>query len=247
MINPTNCSPFSVDSQGIGDQGTVADFSSYFHAVNCGRLGVQAEDDDAAARRAQGDEAQPQPGAPDRPPDPPGRRQHQVAGGHALEAPSRSTSATSATSARDRAGGDQCAGRQPIGNASTETPLLDQPLRAPSTRSPAPAACRALAFILDGQVDAGPACRNQHRCQGRACRPSVPVIPDAPIGHFRLTVFGGKRGYLVNTRDLCVHRPVTQVSYVAQNGRRLTQRLKVKAPCGGKAGQSKKSPRRSRR
>ena len=34
-INPTNCSPFSVDSQGIGDQGTVADFSSYFHAVNC--------------------------------------------------------------------------------------------------------------------------------------------------------------------------------------------------------------------
>ncbi len=38
MINPTNCSPFSVDSQGIGDQGTVADFSSYFQAVNCASL-----------------------------------------------------------------------------------------------------------------------------------------------------------------------------------------------------------------
>ena len=37
-INPTNCSPFSVDSQGIGDQGTVTDFSSYFHAVNCATL-----------------------------------------------------------------------------------------------------------------------------------------------------------------------------------------------------------------
>ena len=35
MINPTNCAPFPIDSQGIGDQGTVADFSSYFHAVNC--------------------------------------------------------------------------------------------------------------------------------------------------------------------------------------------------------------------
>ena len=34
-INPTNCSDFSVDSEGIGDQGTVADFSSFFHAVNC--------------------------------------------------------------------------------------------------------------------------------------------------------------------------------------------------------------------
>ena len=38
MINPTNCSPFSVGSQGIGDQGTVANFSSYFHAVNCATL-----------------------------------------------------------------------------------------------------------------------------------------------------------------------------------------------------------------
>ena len=38
MINPTNCSPFSVGSEGIGDQGTVANFSSYFHAVNCATL-----------------------------------------------------------------------------------------------------------------------------------------------------------------------------------------------------------------
>ena len=35
MINPTNCSPFSVASEGIGNQGTVANFSSPFQAVNC--------------------------------------------------------------------------------------------------------------------------------------------------------------------------------------------------------------------
>ena len=38
MINPTNCSPFSVGSEGIGDQGTAVAFSSYFHAVNCATL-----------------------------------------------------------------------------------------------------------------------------------------------------------------------------------------------------------------
>ena len=38
MINPTNCSPFSVASEGIGDQGTAADFSSYFQAVDCSIL-----------------------------------------------------------------------------------------------------------------------------------------------------------------------------------------------------------------
>ena len=38
MINPTNCSAFTVASQGVGDQGTVANFSSPFQAVNCETL-----------------------------------------------------------------------------------------------------------------------------------------------------------------------------------------------------------------
>ena len=38
MINPTNCDPHSIASQGIGDQGTVASFSSPFQAVNCATL-----------------------------------------------------------------------------------------------------------------------------------------------------------------------------------------------------------------
>ncbi len=38
MINPTNCSPMSVASQGVGDQGTVANFSSYFQVVSCSPL-----------------------------------------------------------------------------------------------------------------------------------------------------------------------------------------------------------------
>ena len=35
---PDQLLAFAVDSQGIGDQGTVVDFSSYFHAVNCAPL-----------------------------------------------------------------------------------------------------------------------------------------------------------------------------------------------------------------
>ncbi len=41
MISPTNCSPFTVGSEGIGDQGTPASFSSYFQAVNCASLGFK--------------------------------------------------------------------------------------------------------------------------------------------------------------------------------------------------------------
>ena len=68
----------------------------------------------------------------------------------------------------------------------------------------------------------------------------MPVVPDAPIGHFRLIVFGGKRGYLVNTRSLCEHPPVTEVDYVAQNGKRRSERVPVKAACGGGHGRHKR-------
>ena len=85
MINPTNCSPFSVASQGIGDQGTVADFSSYFQTIDCAKLRLQAEDDAEAARRPQGDRQEQGPGAALRPADAAWGRQHQVADGDPAE------------------------------------------------------------------------------------------------------------------------------------------------------------------
>jgi len=68
--------------------------------------------------------------------------------------------------------------------------------------------------------------------KGGGLRTTVPVVPDAPIGHFRLTVFGGKRGYLVNTRDLCARPAVTHVKFTGQNGKLKKQRVPIKAPCG---------------
>jgi hypothetical protein len=48
------------------------------------------------------------------------------------------------------------------------------------------------------------------------------------VGHFRLTVFGGKHGYIVNTRDLCIGKAVTKVAYVGQNGKHRTQNVVTK-------------------
>jgi hypothetical protein len=60
------------------------------------------------------------------------------------------------------------------------------------------------------------------------------VVPDAPIGHFALTVFGGKTGYLVNTRDLCAKPPVTQVDYTGQNGKTRNESVPITAACAKK-------------
>ncbi len=78
-INPTNCVRFSVDSQGIGDQGTVADFSSYFNAVNCASLPFKPTMTVRQLGGEQGHQAEQEPAHAVRAPDPQRRRQHQVA------------------------------------------------------------------------------------------------------------------------------------------------------------------------
>lgn len=125
----------------------------------------------------------------------------------------------------------KCVGRQPVGTVKTETPLLEKPLEGPAYAVSGYGGLPRLAFILDGQVNLLPRADTETVKDGRL-RTTVPVIPDAPIGHFSLTLFGGKQGYLVNTRSICAHVPVTEVSYVAQNGKTFVQKVKVKTPCG---------------
>jgi hypothetical protein len=244
MINPTNCSPFSVDSQGIGDQGTVTDFSSYFDAVNCHALGFKPK----MTMRQTG-----------------GRKSTRRATNPALQLDLRtrpgdanikslSVTLSSAFEIDQRHLGNicsekelaanQCAGRTPIGKATTTTPLLDQPLSGPAYAVSGSGGLPRLAFVLNGQVNLVPRADTE-TVKGGRLQTTVPVVPDAPIGHFRLTVFGGKTGYLINTRDICVHTPVTQVAYLAQNGMIRKEAIKVRASCGKKRSRTKRHPRRN--
>jgi hypothetical protein len=75
-------------------------------------------------------------------------------------------------------------------------------------------------------------------------RTTVPVVPDAAIGHFSLTIFGGSQGYLVNSRSICKKAPVVRVDYAAQNERAFSQRVKTKTACSVK--KKKKSAKRVR-
>jgi hypothetical protein len=238
MINPTNCSPFSVESQGIGDQGTVADFSSYFHAVNCATLPFKP----GIAIRQLG-----------------GRKGTRRAANPALqfdlttkpgEANIKSIAVTLSSAfeiaqnhlanlcAEKELGTTQCAGRQPIGTATTTTPLLDQPLSGPVYAVSGSGGLPRLAFLLNGQVNLLPRAESK-TVSGARLRTTVPVIPDAPIGHFHMVVFGGKHGYLANTRNLCKHTPVVEVAFIGQNGRTSTQRTNVATGCGRTAAHHK--------
>ena len=229
-INPTNCSPFSIDSQGIGDQGTVADFSSYFHAVNCAALHFKP----AMTLRQLGGRK-----ATGRSKDPALQFDLRTRPGDA-NIKSLTVTLPKAFAIDQRHLGnicskaqlaaEHCAGRQPIGTATTVTPLLDQPLKGPAYAVSGFGKLPHVVFILGGQVTIMPEAESSS-VKGRLTT-TVPVVPDAPIGHFRLNLLGGKQGYLTNTRDLCSHQPISRVSFVGQNGSTYDQRLPMKVACG---------------
>jgi hypothetical protein len=241
-INPTNCSPFSVASQGIGDQGTVADFTSYFHVFNCASLGFAPKmtmrqlGGRKNTRRATNPRLQfdlrTRPGDAN-------IKSIAVTLSSAFEIDQRHLG--NICSEKELAA-SQCAGRTPIGEAATATPLLDQPLSGPVYAVSGSGGLPRLAFILNGQVTLVPRA-DTTTTRGGQLKTTVPVVPDAPIGHFKLTVFGGKTGYLINTRDICVHTPVTQVAYTGQNGKTRSETVKVKAACGKKKARAKRHRR----
>ncbi len=245
MINPTSCNPFSVSSEGIGDQGTVADFSSYFQAVNCfslpfsPRMSVTQLGGHKGTRRAK---------------DPSLKFDLNTSQG---DSNLRSVAVTLPAAfeidqghlgnlcSKAQLESERCAGRQPIGYVKDETPLLEKPLEGPAyavsgfaTRNNV---LPHLAFILDGQVSVMPQAES-HTLNGGRLRTVVPVIPDVPIGHFSLRLLGGSKGYITNTRDLCGSQPKVAVSFTGQGGKTLTQQVPVRAAC--KSGKKSKRHRR---
>ncbi len=203
MINPTNCSEFHTTSEGVGDQGTAVSFTSPFIAVNCDTLPfapkmsiTQLGGHKATARSK----------------DPSlaielnttsGRCQHQIAHRHPAQ------------SLRDRPAPPRQhlrPGRTRLGPVRRPPADRRSDHQHAAARSPPQGPCLCglglrrllphLAFILAGQVTLMPEAESSSVQHGRL-KTVVPVIPDAPIGHFRFTLFGGSQGYLSNTQSLC--------------------------------------------
>lgn len=238
-INPTNCSPFSVDSQGIGDQGTVSDFSSYFQAVNCRTLPFSPK---MSVRQLGGN------GQTKRTKNPRLRFDLFTRRG---DANLKSVAVTLPKSfqidqrhlfnicSKSQLEANRCKGRQPMGSVWVKSPLLDRKLEGPAYAVSGYGKLPHLVFILDGQVTVMPQAESSSVNKGHL-KTVVPIIPDVPIGHFRLTLLGGAKGYLINSKDLCRHPGAIRIDYVAQNGKTRSQKLKAKSPCGGQGKAKKK-------
>jgi uncharacterized repeat protein (TIGR01451 family) len=127
---------------------------------------------------------------------------------------------------------DACPAASIYGKARAILPILDQPLEGPvylrSSSNPLP----DLVIALDGQIDADLVGRiDSHNGGTRATFDSV---PDAPVTKFTLEMQGGKKGLLVNSRDICKHTNRATATFTAHNGATKKFRPALKASCNGK-------------
>jgi hypothetical protein len=115
----------------------------------------------------------------------------------------------------------QCPSNSVYGSARAWTPLLDKPLEGPvilrSSDNPLPGVVAA----LHGQIDVVLVGRNDST-KGRL-RNTFDPVPDAPIEKFELSLRGGRKGLLQNTRNLC---PRPHRRHKAKHGRRHRRTLK---------------------
>ncbi len=138
-----------------------------------------------------------------------------------------------------RLAANDCPPRSVYGYASAETPLLDQPLAGPVYLVPSTHGLPDLLADLRGQVNIR--LRGTISSAKARIKTVFEAVPDVPVSRFVLTMKGGKKGLLQNSRDLCAGANFAFANFKAQNGKRMKRKkLPLRMPvCRGlKRGQS---------
>jgi hypothetical protein len=125
------------------------------------------------------------------------------------------------------------------GYARAQTPLLDDELAGPVYLVSSSHELPDLLVDLRGQVDV--------RLRGVISAAKARIknvfypVPDVPVSKFVLTMKGGKRGLLVNSRDLCAKPSFSFMNFKAQNGKQLKRKkLRLRVPaCRHRDGRGK--------
>jgi hypothetical protein len=129
---------------------------------------------------------------------------------------------------------EQCPKDSIYGSAVAQTSLLDQPLRgnvylrSSSGALPdlvADLHSGSIRIVLEGRIGPG---------KKGGIRAFFSDLPDEPVERFTMTLYGGKRGLLVNSADICQTPPVSNVKAIAQNNVGAVFTSKLRGQCGKK-------------
>jgi hypothetical protein len=122
---------------------------------------------------------------------------------------------------------DACPKGAVYGFARAFSPLLSEPLQGPVYLRSSDHNLPDLVADLHGRIDVEVVGRIDSNRGG--IRSSFELLPDAPVSRFVLRMRGGKRGLIVNSRDLCARKSRAIARFSGQNGRRRNFRPIVRA------------------
>jgi hypothetical protein len=224
MINPTSCEAKSVDLTIDGNSGAVAKPSNRFQVGGCRdlsfepnlKLRVFGRTKRNAKPRLRA-ELTTKPGEANI-----STAQVNLPHSEFLEQNHIKTVCTRVQFAAGDGNGSACPKGSIYGRAKAWTPLLDKPLegnvylRSNGGERKLPDLVAALDGQVDitlwGKVDSGP---------NHGIRNTFEVVPDAPVSRFVLEMFGGRRGLLVNSENLCSRKAKRRAiaRFVGQNNK----------------------------
>jgi hypothetical protein len=126
--------------------------------------------------------------------------------------------------------GGGCPKAAQYGYARAFTPLLDEPVEGPVYLRSSSHKLPDLVAALHGIVDVDIVGRIDSYKGG--IRSSFETVPDAPVSKFILNMQGGKKGLVVNSRNLCAATNKADAALTGQNGKPYDFKPVVKPSCG---------------
>jgi len=231
-LNPTNCEPMAIGATLLGAGGASAQRSSNFQVGGCANLAFKpkmslkikggTKRGDYQKLRA---EVTSKPGQAN-------IGKVSVALPHSVFLAQEHIN-TICT--RPRFAADECPKGSIYGYAKAWSPLLDAPLQGPVylRANGGERELPDLVAALDGQVEVD--LMGFIDSVDGGIRNRFQAVPDAPVSKFVLTMKGGKKSLLVNSRNICNSNAKATVKMDGQNGKFHDFRPVLKNSCGKKA------------
>jgi hypothetical protein len=231
-LNPTSCDANQISAKLNGNSGAVANLSSRFQVGGCGELGFKPK---FSGRLIGGTKRGDHP-----------RFLAEVRWPAGAYANTKDVSVTLPRSefldqanirticTRVQAAADTCPKGAIYGFAEASTPLLDEPLKGPVFLKSSDNKLPDLAIKLRGPESMPVEVEFQGRIDSikGQIRDTIEGLPDVPVTKFVLRMRGGKKGLLVNSRNLCIGKPGRMdVRALGHNNRRADQKPRLKNSC----------------
>jgi hypothetical protein len=226
-LNPTSCNPFAVTGQLVSTLGQAAALQNPFQVAECARLGFRPR---LALRLKGATKRGGHPALRATVTYPKGFYANIAKASVALPHSEFLDQAHIGTvCTRVQFAANACPAASVYGKATATTPLLDQPLSGPvylrSSSNALPDLVADLSgqihVVLDGRIDS----------VNGGIRSTFEAVPDAPVSKFVLEMKGGRKGLLVNSRNLCKSLNKATVLFDGQNGKTADSNPELKNDC----------------